>query len=755
MLLNFNATPHPPRLALPVGVGIGKTTAMQRAVAGLLRSDALGGRKIVIGVPRHDLAEEQRAAFWSLDVDAMVWKGRSAPDPSPDNPDRLMCLDPSAPFDAMEVERIVETTSCKVTQRGTTHICPFYKSCGYQAQKRQLDSAQVVLTAHDTLFHKAPKELGAVGLLILDEGFWNAGLRGMDGKALLTLDGLRPDEGTVRCWTVINREDWEATADLGAQRDKLWKVIPNAPNGALSVAALKAAGLTPERCHQAASLEHRRLRNPGIIPGMDPGERRRRIADVLPKEGEPWAPPNRAAVMWLLIAEALENDHDVAGAELIDAMTENGTIRCLRLNWHAKLRNGWGAEGPILHLDATLRPELVTPFVSYVTIAEALVATEPHVHVRQILRAPVSAKALTPGEDAMPRDRNAAETHLRQISALIALRAASLRGRSTQAPDLLVIAQKAVVDALRAAGLPRNVQAAHFNALSGIDRWRNVAGLMVLGRTLPTPSTVEALATAVTNRPPLTSRGDVAWWYEREERRIALADGGLHILPGEKHADPTAEAIRWSICEGELIQAIGRGRGVNRTAAAPLEIDLLTDVVLPIAVHAVLPWEDICPSDHDVMAARGVILENAADMAKAFPDLWPSREAAKKQNQRRGTNCYYSYFSNSNLSPSSSIVTYRPTGAGQKDRTARFDLALIPEPLVWLERQLGPMAHFEMVDAGGVNPGAPDRAGARASFEALAARLDAALRQRITHDRGRLATLFNRMEAAQQDPAAE
>ena len=81
----------------------------------------------------------------------------------------------------------------------------------------------------------------------------------------------------------------------------------------------------------------------------------------------------------------------------------------------------------------------------------------------------------------------------------------------------------------------------------------------------------------------------MAWWYEREERRIALADGCLHIPPGEKHADPTAEAIRWSICEGELIQAIGRGRGANRTAAAPLEIDLMTDVVLPIAVHAALP----------------------------------------------------------------------------------------------------------------------------------------------------------------------
>ena len=55
-------------------------------------------------------------------------------------------------------------------------------------------------------------------------------------------------------------------------------------------------------------------------------------------------------------------------------------------------------------------------------------------------------------------------------------------------------------------------------------------------------------------------------------------------MPGEVHADPTAEAIRWSICEAELIQAMGRGRGVNRTAENPLQIDLLTDVVLPVTV---------------------------------------------------------------------------------------------------------------------------------------------------------------------------
>ncbi|MBR0683844.1 hypothetical protein GXW74_25435 [Roseomonas eburnea] len=754
MLLDFNAEPRPPRLALPVGVGIGKTRAMQRSVAGLLRSEVLRGRKVVIGVPRHDLAEEQRDAFHALDVDAMVWKGRTAPDPTPENPERLMCLDPSAPFDAMEVERIVETTSCKVTRRGITHICPLYNSCGYQAQKPRLEAAQVVLTAHEALFHQAPNELGAVGLLVLDEGFWGAGLRGTDGKALLTLDGLRPHLGTVQCWTLRNHEDWEATADLAAQRERLWKVLATASNGPLSVAVLRAAGLTPERCRQAAGLEHRRMRNPGLTPGMDPGERRRRIAAVLPKEGEPWAPPNRAAAMWLLIAEALENDHDVAGAVLVDTMSENGTVRCLRLAWRADLRNGWGAQGPILHLDATLRPELVTPFIPEVTIAEPLMAAEPHVRVRQVLRAPVSARALTPGEDAKPRDRSAAENHRRQVSALIALRAASLRGRSVSPPDLLIIAQKAAVDALRATGLPRNVQAVHFNALSGIDRWRSVAGLMVLGRTLPAPLTVEALAAAVTNCPPLASRGGVDWWYEQEERRIALADGGAHVLPGEVHADPTAEAIRWTICEGELIQAIGRGRGVNRTAATPLEVDLLTDVVLPVAVHEVLDWDEVCPSRQDMMAASGVVLENAADMAKAFPDLWPSREAAKKQNQRRGTNCYYRDLSNSNLSPSSSIVAYRPAGPGQKDRTARFDLALIADPRAWLEAKLGPLAHFEMISGKAPQHTTPPIADARARLNALSARLDAALAQRITHDRARLTALSHRMEAAQPNPAA-
>jgi putative DNA primase/helicase len=164
----------------------------------------------------------------------------------------------------------------------------------------------------------------------------------------------------------------------------------------------------------------------------------------------------------------------------------------------------------------------------------------------------------------------------------------------------------------------------------------------------------------------------------------------------ENHADPIAEAIRWSICEGELIQAIGRGRGVNRTAETPLEIDLLTDAVLPLTVHELVPWQQIRPSRHDLMALDGVVLENAADMAKCFPDLWPSRDAAKKDSQRRGTNCYYKDLYNSKLSPSSAWVTYQPEGTEHRARIARFDISIISGPENWLAKSLGPLARCEI-----------------------------------------------------------
>jgi putative DNA primase/helicase len=692
--LDFNAAPVvPPLLGLPVDVGLGKTSSARAAIAELLASGELGARKVVYAVPRHDLGQEQVGAFRALGVGAMLWKGRTAPDPTPENPERLMCLDPEATFDALEVEQAVEQSCCKVKRAGELHLCPHFHACGYQRQKAAARAAQVIVCAHDSLFHMKPDAIGDVGLLVIDEAFWQSGLRGLDGKAVLTQDGLEPGKTSVICYRAKGKIDDARTADLIAARLKLWKGLQVLEPGPLRLGLLQSVGLTAEECRNAASLERRRMRDPGLLPGMGPAERRKRIEKVLPPFGQPWAPPGRCATLWLILAEALENAHDAAGAELVNELTESGSVRALKLRWRGRLRAGWAGDVPVLHLDATLRGELIRPYLPSIRLREPVAAAMPHVRVRQVLGSPTSARALTPTLQAPERDRTTAAHHVRDLLGYVGMRARQRRGTGRNM-DLLLVGQKAAIDTLRAAGLPPRVDAVHFNGLSGLDRWGGVGCLIILGRTLPAPMTVEALSAALTGQTPLAaSKGD-GWWYGTQERRIRLAGGRTHVVPGEVHADPTAEAIRWSICEAELIQAMGRGRGVNRTAENPLQIDLLTNVVLPVTVDELVGWRQLCPTRRDRMALRGVVLENAADMAACFPDLWENHETARKDGQRSGTNCYYRILYNSKMSHSSAVVSYRPEGAGRKLRSATFDLTIIPDPEAWLTARLGPLATF-------------------------------------------------------------
>jgi putative DNA primase/helicase len=242
--------------------------------------------------------------------------------------------------------------------------------------------------------------------------------------------------------------DVGATADLIAARERLCKALRVTEPGPLRLGLLEAVGLTPDDCRHAATLERRRMRDAGLRPGMSPVERRKRIEAVLPQAGEPWAPPGRCATLWLILAEALENGHDAAGAELVHEMTESGSVRALRLRWRSTMRKGWAAQAPILHLDATLRPELVQTYLPRIDIGAPVAARQPHVRVRQVTGSPTSARALTPSADAPERDRKAAATRLRDLRAWIDLRARQCH-RAGQPIDLLVVGQKAAIDALQ------------------------------------------------------------------------------------------------------------------------------------------------------------------------------------------------------------------------------------------------------------------------------------------------------------------
>ena len=268
---------------LPVEVGLSKSRRA-RAIVSLLGSGALAGRKVVYAVPRHDLGAEQVKAFAALGVSATLWKGRTAPDPSPDDPERLMCLDPDATFDAIEVEQPVEQSCCKVKRGGVIHTCPQCWRCGYQAQSRPpagLRSSSAPMTACS----RRPMP-SACQLVVMERRSASRPARPRR-QAVLTQDSLEPDAATLTCFTARGKVDYEATNDLLVLRGRLWKVLQTGLLGPISHALIEAAGLTAKDCRFAAGLERARLRDPGLLPGMDAATRARKIAKVLPARGVP------------------------------------------------------------------------------------------------------------------------------------------------------------------------------------------------------------------------------------------------------------------------------------------------------------------------------------------------------------------------------------------------------------------------------------------------------------------------------------
>jgi hypothetical protein len=167
-----------------------------------------------------------------------------------------------------------------------------------------------------------------------------------------------------------------------------------------------------------------------------------------------------------------------------------------------------------------------------------------------------------------------------------------------------------------------------------------------------------------------------------------MRDGRGIAVDGPCHPDPRAEAVRWSICEGELIQAIGRARGINRTEANPLEVDILTNICLPIEVDAVTTWKDIQPDVIDLMWAAGAVPGGYGDMADAYPDLFPSRDAAKmgirRINQEHSSieeALYRRLFR-------VSAVGYRRKGSRGPSGKLFYDAGRI-DPLAWLTTRFG------------------------------------------------------------------
>jgi len=621
--------PTPPVEVLRVGVGIGKT---ERALD-LLASPELAGESVYYLLPEHALADEIAERFNAKSQAvggprSMVFRGRGVDHPS----GVPMCRKRDLAELVARAGQNVSTTLCHRKAKGSNpeEKCEFYDTCPYIAQMRDA-GAGVRFMAHQYGFLPKPEAVPAPRLTIIDESFWQASLRGVEGspknRPFLQTDALR----NVRYVPGRDgRDDMDATDDLRALSQRAADLL----DGGAGPSGFMAAGFTTADAGKAKALEYRCVQDLDISPSMKAHAQRERI------EKHRAQVSLRLARFWGILEDELRHAPTRQAFNGIvpgEQETQFGPVPGFYLRWSADLARHI-RERPVLVLDATADQTILRRFLPHAPAPLEIEAEWKNVEVIQAhdTKSPKCDLVPSAGANAPELQRRAnRRADLRRLVEAEVARAGGADRESDAPARVLAITYKGAALAEGDTPLIEPVPGADFAWLNGVrgkDGWRDVRSLVLAGRTQPDARDVEDIAAALFYRDPSPINCAPEGEYEKRPRGYRMRDGSLRCAEADAHIDPRAEAVRWQVCEAELIQAIGRGRPARRSADRPLRVILLCSVPLPITVDALEAKADILPHPIEVAWARvdGVLPLDPAWLARELPDLFPSQRTAER-----------------------------------------------------------------------------------------------------------------------------
>ena len=633
----------PAHEAIAVGVALGKTTTVRRVLIDHVREAKAAGlpHRVKYVVPHHRLSTEIVQDMTADGIKGAVYRGLDADDP--DEPGATMCRNFARAEEALRVGADFQKVVCGTL--GEEGGCAFREGCAWHAQKGAVAAADVVIASNFFLFHRAAAGTltDDTGLVVADEAWWQQGLWHTD----IALDdvriGLSDPVLTQGKTQRINEPD---TDGLMTWTSWLERGLRACKGDLADRTALLAAGITGDVCAEAAKLEWARKRNHTVRLGM---------SDKEWKEGLRAAAINaeipRRVALWRAVGELLTSEQEQSGR--IELGTNSKEEPAVLLHLRREIHEGI-ASRPVLLLDATAPMKIVERFFPRVALLGDMQARAPHLKVNQVLGGwgktslVISPKATK--EENQRRDRV-----LEELADFTRLHGSG---------NAAVITYEGIEDRFK--DLP-GVATGHFGAIAGLNAMEHVEHLFIVGRPLAHFHEQLADARALTGRPIKPEQPHKA------TRGVRLADGSGQAINVRAYRDPDLEAVRVAVTDAEIVQAIGRGRGVNRTADNPLTVWLLADIVTPLPVDQLVRWEHVRLSSLARMLARGVALLGPRDAHSAFPWLFPSAEAARKAIDREPDFpdiplCINTLRGMSAKSPRK--VLYRPTGRGQQTRQA-------------------------------------------------------------------------------------
>jgi hypothetical protein len=707
---------RPSMTAINCSTGTGKTQAMITGVVGLLRSDETA--RVVIAVPTHKLGEGLADRI-NIEYDAEVateWYGSDHADPMA--PDKKMCPLAEAAAQLIPLGGKLEYLCSR--RHGSMEYCPHHpivaglQPCGYRRQqRREVRNRTRVWIIPATMLAVAPPVAlkrenkhggeGDFDLLVIDEAPW---------FNLITSEPVKvPISWLSPAW-------WEAETSRAAEHQKrsaievlakMHRVLTGLPLGEIPVDAFTALGFTQSilRSTRRTVWKFKTNLRARVRPGTDCRELITALSEA--------APHNRRVVA---VAEILS----VVGRHVGGRLAPSGVVltddpqgtRYLCLRWRKEIDPAW-LKAPTLYLDAANIGsfEIAKAWLSDLDLKLETTATAPHMRITQLVDSQMSYRRLlnyaAEGGEVLEKNDETAQRNQGRVAKVIA----------ALGPSGLVICPKELRLAWeQAKTLPDGWMVWNFGAVRGRDEANAVPQLVVVSRQLPKPTQVEVTAETIFGRS--VERLSPGAWYPKTPVGRLMVDGTGRRALAYRHPDPLVEAVRFAICEGELVQAVGRGRGVRRAAEAPLEVLILTDVPIPIPVNALTTWKELCDQGPlTLLATKGVVpLDYAgieAALARWFgddvnlknwlqyrPEIRSKLSAIRKTARDSGGVDAREFggisYRESDIGDSAKLAAYSYRRAGSRQSNiVLVNEAIHDDPRAATEAVLGPLADFRLL----------------------------------------------------------
>lgn len=251
-------------------------------------------------------------------------------------------------------------------------------------------------------------------------------------------------------------------------------------------------------------------------------------------------------------------------------------------------------------------------------------------HLTQVAGRPFGKSMFSGGSESKP----ATHTNIMKIHKAIWLQAYKWKGRRDhecniegKSIDLLVVCQNEVKERLSRLVLPENVDVRNF-PVEGVNGYKDVPSLMIIGRRSPHPSAIEEKTEALNYDNPDFLGLESIQTYGYPKHVIQMVDGTGREITCEKHPNEFAEILRSYVVDEGVIQAIHRARLFDRTSEnfCDLVIFGTTDIELP--VHKLKLWKSFNISLYDLSIANGIVFSSQKAARRAYNHVFGNKNSA-------------------------------------------------------------------------------------------------------------------------------